>query len=47
MEMLSHKWATTIQKTNELEGAVHLLEAEVASLRKRAKDQATPIEEDN
>lgn len=36
MEMLSHKWATTIHKTNELEGAVHLLEAEVAKLRRRA-----------
>jgi len=56
LELLSDKWATTIQKTNELEGVCYMLETEVKKLRKRAakkgvepprNDDSVPIEEDN
>lgn len=56
LEHLTKKWATTIQKTNELEGVCYMLEKEVKKLRKQAvktgleaprDDEAVPIDEDS
>lgn len=56
LDHLAQKWATTVQKTNELEGVCYMLQKEVKKLRKQAVKKGleppqdngpTPIEEDN